>query len=85
MKTRTLREAQHNLSKIVGEVEDGEEITITRRGKPVVRIVSVKDKDNPFERRIDWAAEVMLMERESSDLPKFKKNIVLEMREAERY
>jgi prevent-host-death family protein len=85
MKTRTLREAQHNLSKIVGEVENGEEVTITRRGKPVVRIVSVKEKGNPFERRIDWATEVILMEQESADLPTFKKNIVLEMREGERY
>lgn len=85
MKTRTLREAQHHLSKIVVEVENGEEITITRRGKPVVRIVPAKEKEIPSERSIDWASEIKLIEREAADLPKFEKNIVLEMREDERY
>jgi prevent-host-death family protein len=85
MKTRTLREAQHHFSKLVGEVEAGEEILITRRGKPVVRIVSAVESANPFERKVDWAAEIQEIKAEVGDLPKFKKNIVLEMREDERY
>jgi len=85
MKTKTLREAQHNLSKIVGEVEGGEEITITRRGKPVVRIVPVAEKEDPFARQVDWVKSFRRIDEELKGLPKFEKNIVLEMREDERY
>ena len=85
MKTRTLREAQHHLSKIVLEVEKGEEVTITRRGKPVVRIVPLETEEKPFSRKLDWVAEFKRIDRELGDLPKFEKNIVLEMREDERY
>ena len=34
-----LREANQNLSRYVREAENGEEIIITRRGKPVARLV----------------------------------------------
>jgi prevent-host-death family protein len=37
----TLREANHAFSRCVREVEAGEEITITRMGKPVARLVLV--------------------------------------------
>jgi len=38
MKTATIREAQHHLSKLMLEVERGEEIILTRRGKQIARI-----------------------------------------------
>lgn len=85
MKTATLREAQHHLSKLVKDVENGEEMTITRRGKPVVRLVPTAEKGNPNGGNIDWAAEFKRIDRELGDMPKFEKNIVLEMREGERY
>jgi len=85
MKTRTLREAQHHLSKIVVEVEKGEEVTITRRGKPVVRIVPLETEEDPFLRKIDWVEELKRIDRELGDMPKFERNIVLEMREDERF
>ena len=40
-KTITLREANQAFSRIIREVEAGEEITITRRGRPVARLVPV--------------------------------------------
>jgi prevent-host-death family protein len=40
-KTMTLREANQAFSRCVREVEAGEEITITRRGQPVARLVPV--------------------------------------------
>jgi prevent-host-death family protein len=41
-KTITLREANQAFSRCIREVESGEEITITRRGEPVARIVPVR-------------------------------------------
>ena len=40
-KTISLREANQAFSRCVREVEAGEEITITRRGEPVARLVPV--------------------------------------------
>jgi prevent-host-death family protein len=41
-KTLTLREANQAFSRCIRQVEAGEEITITRRGEPVARIVPVR-------------------------------------------
>ncbi len=41
MKTVSAREANQRFSKILAAAEAGEEIVVTRRGKPVVRIVAV--------------------------------------------
>jgi prevent-host-death family protein len=43
-KTITLREANQAFSRCVREVEAGEEITITRKGRPVARLVPVGAK-----------------------------------------
>ncbi len=39
MKSVTVREAQHNLAKILKEVEDGETVEILRRKAPVARLI----------------------------------------------
>ncbi|MGD9613991.1 MAG: type II toxin-antitoxin system Phd/YefM family antitoxin [Alphaproteobacteria bacterium] len=41
-KTIALHEADQNFSRVVLEVEAGEEFTITRDGKPVARLVPVR-------------------------------------------
>lgn len=57
MKTATIREAQHNLSRLVNEVqESGQEIVLTRRGEEVGKLVPISPPENPLERKIDWAA-----------------------------
>jgi len=43
-KTITLREANQAFSRCIREVEAGEEITVTRRGEPVARIIPVRHK-----------------------------------------
>ncbi|MBN8443036.1 MAG: type II toxin-antitoxin system Phd/YefM family antitoxin [Thauera sp.] len=40
MQTISLADAKAHLSRLVELVEQGEEVTITRRGKPVVRLVA---------------------------------------------
>jgi prevent-host-death family protein len=44
MKTATIREAQHHLSKLIEELKNGEEIVITRRGKGVGKLVPVRQE-----------------------------------------
>jgi antitoxin (DNA-binding transcriptional repressor) of toxin-antitoxin stability system len=39
MKKATIREVQHNLSKVLQWVEDGEEVQVTRRDRIVAKIV----------------------------------------------
>ena len=39
METVTLAEAKAQLSRLVALVEAGEEVTITKRGRPVVRLI----------------------------------------------
>lgn len=54
-KTITLREANQTFSRCVREVEAGEEITITRKGEPVARLVPVRR-----ERVLTWEQEAAL-------------------------
>ena len=56
MKTATVREAQHHLSKLLDDVAAGEEISITRRGVEVAKLIPSVARENPMDREIDWAA-----------------------------
>ena len=49
MTTATTREVQRGLSEILDRVERGEEITITRRGKVVARLVPATPPATPKE------------------------------------
>jgi prevent-host-death family protein len=49
MKTATVREAQHHLSQLMLEVEQGEEIILTRRGKAIARILPMET-----ERKVEF-------------------------------
>jgi prevent-host-death family protein len=39
MKTATVREVQHGLASVLSEVQKGQEIAVTKRGKVIARIV----------------------------------------------
>jgi prevent-host-death family protein len=49
MDTVSLAEAKAHLSELVDRVEAGEDICITRRGKPVVRLTSVSAEKEPID------------------------------------
>ena len=49
MKTATVGEIQKNFAQVLRGINNGEEITITKRGKPVARIVSLGPKSE-----IEW-------------------------------
>lgn len=82
MRTATVREAQHHLSKLLAEVEKGAEILITRRGKEVGKLVPIKKETR---KKVNWKEVMEEMDERLGDLPKFDQNPVLVMREEERF
>ncbi len=49
-------EARTHFSELLGRVEAGEEVTITRNGLAVAKLVPVKRETTPEERRAAWEA-----------------------------
>lgn len=49
MKTATVGEIQKNFARVLKEIHAGEEIVVTRRGKPVARIIPPAPASN-----IEW-------------------------------
>jgi prevent-host-death family protein len=53
-------EAKNNLSKLLDMVVDGEEVTITRNGKPIARLVAPESEDDRkarARRAMEWIKE----------------------------
>lgn len=48
MKTVTVAETKAHLSEILTLIEQGEEVTITRRGKPIVQMTSTSPLKQPL-------------------------------------
>jgi prevent-host-death family protein len=62
MKTATVRELRNQYRHVLGWVEAGEEVTISKRGKVIARLVPEKLKP----KQVDWAqSAAMLMERKA--------------------
>ena len=55
-------EAKTHLSRLIGEVEVGVEVTITRHGKPVARLVPV---DDGMDERAAAVARLRAVKREA--------------------
>lgn len=49
MKTASVGEIQKNFARVLSGINNGQEIIITKRGKPVARIVSLAPKS-----KIEW-------------------------------
>jgi prevent-host-death family protein len=70
MKTATIREAQHHLSKLVNEVcESGKEIVLTRRGEEVCKITPILA---PESKKLDWAAWTKEQREFLASMPKIE-------------
>ena len=77
MKTATVRDAQHHLSKLLAEVEDGEEIILTRRGKKLAKLSLYEDLEEDEVSFPDFGA---LRKEMGTDVIKGP-NAILQMRE----
>jgi prevent-host-death family protein len=51
MRTMSAREANQHFSKLLQAVVEGEEVVITRRGKPVARLAPIKGGAGDAERK----------------------------------
>ncbi len=81
MKTASVREVQHHLSRILAAVERGEHITVTRRGKVVAKIVPAREKK---KKKLEWPDFEARMKRIFPDGPppgKPASELIYEMRE----
>ncbi len=58
MTTVAADEAKIQLSELLERVEEGEEITITRRGKPVARLVPEKPSKEEIKKAIEEIHEL---------------------------
>jgi prevent-host-death family protein len=76
----TLAEAKSHLSAVVDQVQAGEEIVITRRGRPVARIVPDRDGLG-----CDPVALVAELRAFVASQPMTAGNCVTDMREMDRY
>ena len=62
MKTATVRELRNQYRNVLGWVEAGEEVAISKRGKVIARLVPEK----PKSKQVDWAqSAALLMERKA--------------------
>ncbi len=62
MKTATVRELRNQYRNVLGWVEAGEEVVISKRGKVIARLVPEKLKS----KHVDWAqSAALLMERKA--------------------
>ncbi|MBL8572885.1 MAG: type II toxin-antitoxin system Phd/YefM family antitoxin [Hyphomicrobiaceae bacterium] len=80
MDTINLAEAKARLSEIIDRVEAGETIDITRHGKPVARLSSIREP----RKRIDPAMLHLLTEAMPPSL-QCAADLVRAMRDGERY
>lgn len=71
MKEVAVFEAKTRLSELLAEVERGEQVTITRRGRPIARLVSVSSAKRGVGQRQSVAATFAAMKRN-------RKGVVLE-------
>lgn len=83
MKTATIREAQHHLSKLVNEVQEtGQEIILTRRGEEVCRISPMLPAK---EMKVDWGHWLAKRDETLKDLPKVEGSLMEMEREGYRW
>lgn len=64
----SLREANQHLSRYIKTVEQGEELVITRRGKPVARLVPVATKPELSPDQLEALARTRERMRRGRDL-----------------
>lgn len=83
MKTATIRQAQHHLSKLVNEVrESGREIILTRRGEEVCKITPIVPKG---DEKLDWATWTKEQRKFLASMPRIEGSVVDTDREGYRW
>ena len=79
MKSANIHEAKTHLSRLIAAAEAGEEVVISRAGKPVVRLVAVEPAAIPDFRQPDQLAEGFWM---ADDMDAVEAEIAAEFNDA---
>ncbi len=58
MNSITVADAKTHLSELLGRIENGEEIVITRRGKPVARLIAVEPAKQSVKSLAEFRASI---------------------------
>ena len=81
MKTATIREAQHHLSKLVNQViTSGAELILTRRGEQVCKIAPLSTDE---KREVDWKTIHQKVDEQLGQVSRIDLNLMAHMREGE--
>jgi prevent-host-death family protein len=64
-----MHEAKSQLSKLVQRAQDGEEVVIERRGKPVARLVAIADDRSFVATRGMFPADELHITKDFDELP----------------
>lgn len=83
MRTMTLANAKARLSHVIDQVEQGEEIIITRRGRPVARIVRESPRTAKYPRSLIQDLRDFLGTQ--SPQPQSAEALIRELRDDARY
>jgi len=82
MKTATVREVQHRLSRVLARVRRGEVVTITKRGKAVAKLVpAAAGADGETAKWPDFAGRMNRLFPQGVPTGKPTSEVVLELRE----
>ncbi len=57
----TSREVIHNFSAVAARVAAGEDLTVTRYGKPLLKLVQVPDMKMSHQERKAWVQKILAM------------------------
>lgn len=68
MSTVTLAEAKTHLSHLLDQVEAGEEVVITRRGRPIARISPVEKPKQPIKSLAEFRKRMPGWRKSSAEL-----------------
>ena len=66
MASYSVAEAKNNLPKLIDRAVAGEDVTITRRGRPLVKIVPETPKGAPLD--VDWLKRNIVTPKSGADL-----------------
>ena len=61
-------ETEITLNQLLSQVEQGEEVTITRQGKPVARLLPIQKTSRPLSSRIELRASQALHKESSLEI-----------------
>ncbi|WP_419662590.1 type II toxin-antitoxin system Phd/YefM family antitoxin [Desulfosarcina variabilis] len=68
METISVADTKAHLSELLDRVEKGEEIVVTRRGRPVARLSPIKSRKKPFPSLVDFRSEIPPLKTAGSEV-----------------